>query len=411
MNDQISSQRPVGAFSPAVVIGLVLVGIFSFAAFILLSAFEPELASGSNGGAQALSQSAVGYAGLVRLLQEMGAPVHVGRTTGDLARREGLVIATPEQPLTWSELQAAGGATTLMVLPKWQTAPDRNHRGWVARVQPASPDEVARLITDIAPGLTVSRETGVDHPSLVAPDKTTIQAGRIDQLQTIAGDALAPVITNSGGQIVLARLRRNRQQTNVYILADPDLLNTQGIADINNAAAALAMIGLIHDEARQPIVFDVTLNGLGSARSALRLAFQPPFLGFTLGFAIAGALLAWRAALRFGPNAPTQRAIALGKAALAENSAALIRLSGRERRLAPGYARMTAGVASDKLGLKRQDEAQAAAALDRIGAAQGIGESYSRLAAAAAAAKSSQQMLEAARKLYAWKKEIARATR
>ena len=106
-----------------------------------------------------------------------------------------------------------------------------------------------------------------------------------------------------------------------------------------------------------------------------------------------------------------QRAIALGKTALAENSAALIRLARREQRLGPGYARMTAAVAADKLGLGRQDEAEISTALDRIGAAQGAGESYSQLAVTAGAAKSSQQMLEAARKLYAWKKEIARAAR
>lgn len=410
MNEQAQGRR-AGAFSPAVMIGLVLVGVFSFAAFILLSAFEPELSSGANGGAQALSQSAVGFAGAVRLLREVGAPVSVGRIAGDLARRQSMVIVTPERPLTWAELSNASGATTLVILPKWATRPDQNHRGWVARVQSAPPEAVARLVSDIAPGLSVARETGVSRPSLSALDKNSFQAGHIDLLQTISGDMLAPIVTDAARHIVLARVIRNHADTSVYVLADPDFLNTQGIADLDNATAGMGMLGLVRGDNQQPIVFDVTLNGLGSARSALRLAFQPPFLGFTLGFAIAGALLAWRAALRFGPSAPVQRAIALGKAALAENSAALIRLARRERRLGPGYARMTAAVAADKLGLGRQDEAEIVAALNRIGTVQGAGESYSQLAAHAGAARSSQQMLEAARKLYAWKKEIARAAR
>jgi hypothetical protein len=410
MSEQAQARR-TGAFSPAVMIGLALVSVFSFAAFILLSAFEPELTSGANGGVQALSQSAVGFAGAVRLLREVGAPVSVGRVTGDLARRQSTVIVTPEQPLTWTELLNASGATTLVILPKWATLPDQTHRGWVARVQAAPPEAVARLLADIAPGLSIARATGVGRPRLSAFDKNSYQAGQIDQLQTISGDALAPIVTDAEGHIVLARVIRNRAETGIYLLADPDFLNTQGIADVDNAAAGMGMLGLVRGNNQQPIVFDVTLNGLGSARSAFRLAFQPPFLGFTLGFAIAGALLAWRAALRFGPSAPVQRAIALGKAALAENSAALIRLARREQRLGPGYARMTATVAADKLGLGRQDEAEIVSALDRIGAVQGADETYSHLAATAGAAKSSQQMLEAARKLYAWKKEIARAAR
>jgi hypothetical protein len=410
MSEQAQGRR-AGAFSPAVMIGLVLVGVFSFAAFILLSAFEPELTSGANGGAQALSQSAVGFAGAVRLLHEVGAPVRVGRVTSDLARRQSMVIVTPEQPLTWTELVHASGATTMVILPKWATLPDQNHRGWVARLQAAPPEAVARLMSDIAPGLSVARVTGVSRPSLSAFDKNSFQAGQIDQLQTISGDVLVPIVTDAARHIILARVIRNHADTSVYVLADPDFLNTQGIADLDNATAGMGMVGLVRGNNQQPIVFDVTLNGLGSARSALRLAFQPPFLGFTLGFAIAGALLAWRAALRFGPSAPVQRAIAPGKAALAENSAALIRLARREQRLGPGYARMTATVAADKLGLGRQGETEIVCALDRIGAVQGAGESYSQLAANAGAAKSSQQMLEAARKLYAWKKEIARATR
>lgn len=411
MSEATRPQRQASAFSPAVMIGLVLVGVFSFAAFIMLSAFEPELASGSNGGTHALSQSAVGFAGAVRLLHDTGAPVRVGRTTNDLTRRQSLVLLTPERPVTWAELQTASGATTLLVLPKWVTTADQRHRGWVMRVDAAPPDAIARLLGDVAPGMTVSRASGTARQSLIVFGKTTMQAGQINQLQTISGNAVTAAVTDANGNIVMGRLLRDNRQTNVYILADPDFLNTQGIADLDNAAAGIGMIDLIRGNEQQPIVFDVTLNGLGAARSALRLAFQPPFLGFTLGFAIAAALLAWRAALRFGPSAPAQRAIALGKTALAENSAALIRLTGREQRLGPGYARMTAAVAAEKLGLGRQDEAETAQALDRIGTAQGAGESYSQLAAGAGAAKSSQQMLEAARKLYAWKKEVARATR
>ena len=58
-----------GAFSRAVVLALIVVGALSFAAFVVLSAYAPDLRSGSDGRGHALSRSAVGYAALVALLE------------------------------------------------------------------------------------------------------------------------------------------------------------------------------------------------------------------------------------------------------------------------------------------------------------------------------------------------------
>jgi hypothetical protein len=112
-----------GAFSPAIMIGLVLIGSFAFAAFFTLSAFAPELSSGRDGRAHALSHSAVGFAGAVKLARDRGDAVRIGRTPGDTARLDGLVVLTPQRPANAAEFEAASGWSTLVVLPNGPSAP------------------------------------------------------------------------------------------------------------------------------------------------------------------------------------------------------------------------------------------------------------------------------------------------
>ncbi len=407
-----SEKSKAGGFSPAIVIGLLLVSVFSFAAFILLSAFEPELTSGSNGGAQALSQSAVGYAGAVRLLNAVGQHVSVGRTSNDLRRRQSFVILTPEQPLTWSDSHRRQRRDDFADLTEMGDG-----RGCNA----------SRLGVACAGG---AGRGGGEPPCRCGPRRTDCPRPRRQPAaaqhfgQRGAASWVDRSVANDLRRRVDARHRRRRRRCRPGARRSqsrPDTMSTCWpirISSTPRASPTSTMPGrrspcssLLRKDS-EPIVFDVTLNGLGAARNALRLAFQPPFLGFTLGFAIAGALLAWRAALRFGPNAPAQRAIALGKTALAENSAALIRLARREQRLGPGYARMMGALAGEKLGLARTGRSRDDAGARPHRRRPGAGElSYSQLAAHAGAAKNPQQMLDAARKLYAWKKEIARAAR
>jgi hypothetical protein len=60
-------------------IGLVLVSALSLLTFLVLSAYAPELREESSAGGNALSKSAVGYAGLRLLLEDIGMPVALSR--------------------------------------------------------------------------------------------------------------------------------------------------------------------------------------------------------------------------------------------------------------------------------------------------------------------------------------------
>jgi hypothetical protein len=405
----VAPVRRGGGFSPMVMLAVILVGVFSFAAFFTLSAFAPELTTGRDGRAHALSTSAVGFAGAVRLSRSRGDDVSIGRQPMDPIRLESLVVLTPERPISIEELDEAAGSATLVVLPKWAVGPHPTHRGWVSRYSQYDDNSLSVLLHEVAPGAVFAQAEGNSAVRLSYRDKTTRTSGRIERLQTISGPNLTPMVTDGSGRTVLARFDREGFLP-IYILADPDFLNTLGMGDRNTAQAGLAMLDQMRVE-NEPIIFDVTLNGLGASRSALRLAFEPPFLGATLGLAIGAALLGWRAAARFGPAAPARRAIALGKAALADNSAALIRLARREQRMGAGYARLIAADLAELISGSRKSDEEAAALLNRLAGLHGVTPNYSQLEAEAANAKTPQQMLEAARKLHAWKEEMTRATR
>jgi hypothetical protein len=404
--DALPRQRS-GGFSPVVMIAIILVGIFSFSAFLTLSAFAPELTSGRDGRAHALSQSAVGFAGIVQLERARGVEVVVGRTQFDVTRDEALVVITPEHDLSYEDIGPAAGRVTLIVLPKWGVAAHPTHRGWATLVGPLDPRLTTQILSELSEGVSVAQQDGETRPVLMDSKNPIVTAGPIQGLQTISGPNVVPVITDAQGRIILGRLGA---EGSYYVLADPDFLNTQGIDDLSTARAGVAILDMLR-ATDEPIVFDVTLNGLGSSRSALRLAFEPPFLGATLGLVITAALLGWRAASRSGPSAPRRRAIAIGKAALADNSAALIRLAHREAKLGPGYAKLIGASVAENVGGGRREYKDDAAWLDRVAAANGVEEKFTELEAEAASAKKPSQMLEAARKLFAWKERMKRATR
>ena len=251
-----------GAFSPALMLALILVGVFSFSGFMLLSAFEPELSSGRDGRAHALSQSAVGFAGAVDLARASGAEVSVGRVAFDALRLESLVVLTPQNQLSEDELWDAEGTATLIVLPKWLVAGHPVRRGWVTRIETLAPAMIGNLIAEIAPGVVIAQAEDEASVRLKLGDGPPRDAGSIANLQTIAGPNLVPIAADAEGRPVLVLLKRE-EHVNVYILSDPDFLNTQGIADIDTARAGMAMLQAAR-VGDAPIVFDVTLNGLGA---------------------------------------------------------------------------------------------------------------------------------------------------
>ncbi|HEY2049900.1 MAG TPA: hypothetical protein VGH03_11185 [Caulobacteraceae bacterium] len=396
------SEAPVMSRATALIV--VLVGVFAFAGMAVLLPYEPDLRSGDDGGAHALSRSAVGYAGLVKGLRLAGDPAIVNRARLGGHHANGLLVITPGVSADRNQvlpLAKEFAGPTLVILPKWSTAAEPRHSGWVRRFGPVV-DPVGNGRSFLA--VNVRRHAGSAPTVLAAEGEPflygqTLATGPISSLQTFDGGAWQPVLRDQAGEAVLVK----DPSRALYVLSDPDLLNNQGLRDGRAFASAVAIIEALRT-GDGPVIFDVRLNGLGRERSVLRLLFDPPFLAVTLCLAAAAALAGWQAFCRFGPARRPERAVALGKAALIDNSAALIRLAGREARMGGPYADLTAELAAKAAGAPdgRRGE-DLAGVLDRLGAQRGAGERFSDLRRAAREARSVSDMLTAASRLRRWR--------
>ena len=255
---------------------------------------------------------------------------------------------------------------------------------------------------------------GPDLSPLPAP----AEIERVVSLQTVSGEHVAPVWTDDYGRIVLGRITVHPAYADgaraydgstdhyedgidydayvpseIYVLADPDLLNTMGLARLANArAAAGLMAGLSNG---RPVRFDLTEFGYARPQNLLTVALEPPFLAATLAGLSAALILALHAGVRFGPPMREVGGFALGKAALADNTAALLTASDKVGTLGPRYAKLARGRMAAALGLARAD-----ARLDeRVRKALG-GDDLAAATQAANAAQGAAPVTAAARTLH-----------
>lgn len=422
------SSRAVGAaFSPLVMIILALVVVVALAGLAVLSAYAPELENGNDGGPHPLSKSAIGFQGVARLLQDTGTPVTLSRGRRTASAFDSLLVVTPAPQANGAPannedrgrspmgqlLQPAllGQAPVLVVLPKWTTVAEPRRPGWVTTLGPWPAEAVLGVLpAPLRAGLALDRRPAPALLQLIRPGGQRVgRPVRIESLQTLSGEALArnawiPVLTAPSGAVVLAMKRGSR----VYVLADPDLLNTQGVKTLAGAETAIAVLDLPRAEG-SPVIFDLTLHGFQRTRSLLRLMLEPPLLGLTLLMAALAAFAGFHATVRFGPAREADRTVALGKRALADNTAGLVRLARREHRMAGPYALLVRAAVARAIGAPRAlSEDELDAFLDRVGATSGASARYSALAASAAAAKTPDDLMTVARDLHRWKQELTR---
>jgi len=391
-------------FRARTMIALVVVGVFAFAAFLWLASL-PNLQE-FNCRPNVASRCAIGFAGLEAVVRDDGVPLKVNRAKVLPAQSTGLVIVTPE-PGGGADVGALEfKGAILVILPKWVAAPDPTHISWGLKEGPlplgAMPSK------DLLDVVKVARRTGIARPRLTGAagspfEGLTLTPGPIDQLQTLSANGWTPVLTDETGKAVIAQA----QSSPIYVLADPDLLNTQGLANLDTFGAGTSIVRALRGDG--PIIFDLSLDGYANERNALQLMFKPPFLAVTLCAAAAMAVAGLQAMFRFGPVRRRERAIALGKEALTDNSAQLIRLARREPRMAPAYAALTRKAAARAVGAPRELSGDGLTDfLDRLGRQRGLTDNLASLSHEAGRVENRPGLTTLAERLYRWRLEMTR---
>ena len=386
--------RPPAAVQARLPLWLAGVGVLAFLAWLTLLSFGSQWQAGSNGGGHALSKGATGYAGIVQLLRATGSDVAISRQ-----RRTppGLLVLTPPadvDPKALASLIEQHEGYTLVVLPKWDVMPDQEHKGWVYRSGVLA-DGPVTLLQDYDSDLKLSVSTAADVGAPLVVGRLRLPAPY--RLRSLPPGALPKTwLTNSEGAVVLGC-----QTQGVCGLADPDLLANHGIANLRRAQSAVAMLNALADG--EPIIFDVTLAGVGGGQQNLgTLALSPPFLGVTVLLLLAGLMGLLAGWPRLGlPRLPPPATMP-GNAALIEGAAGLIAAARRHRE----SALRLAGHVLDRAALlarlpPRLDAGQRLAALP--GAADHI--------ATIEAARTPQAVLAATNALLDWEKDIANGRR
>ena len=122
-------------------VGLIIgLSLFCFSAFLLLATYADDIAGGKNGREHALSNSAIGFAAIVRIMNSLeDGSATISRGPENKWER-GLNVLTPSGWFNWEEDTLDEFVDpVLIVSPKWSTIRTAQRRDWVVRL--GNPEE------------------------------------------------------------------------------------------------------------------------------------------------------------------------------------------------------------------------------------------------------------------------------
>lgn len=426
--------RAASPFSSRTVVAVVAVGAAAFLLLLYAIGAGWDGSRDRNGGAHAAANGLNGFAGLVRLLESRGHEVALSRSEGRL-EDEGLLVLTPQHAADGEALSRIIAARrysgpTLLILPKWVAVPaDRVPEleaptGWVMLGGAVPPGWLAEIDTFDDAELAVGTRRGWSGLGLRgsfpdAGEVLSLDATRVLPLVTDEqGDVLAGYLADAGTYPTLAEAAqmpdRDPEELDtdpdlwpVVVIVEPDLANNYGLADARRARAAVELVEAALQGQDLPIIFDLSVAGLGRGQNLLTLAFEPPFLAATLCLILAAMLVAWRSFRRFGPPVAEVPELAMGKLQLASNSAALIERSKRLHLLGPPYAALLAARMARALGIRETEPRARAAAIAAALSSRGVASDYLASVDALRHARRPAELLRAAAALKTIERTLA----
>jgi len=421
-----------GGFSRRVLGWVIGVAVASFLAALLLSAFGEDLGSWSTPDANSFSYSAIGHRALVELLTSLGLGVVSRQTRGAAGSGEHtpLVAAEPDvqggPPAVRGRIMALRdearqtGAALVLVLPKWRGEPEAGSPGWVGHVALRSQEEIAQVLGALGdPALDglgiVRRGERATRRQCQArwPDAPARFAVELDFPQLLAATpALEPVVTCDG--LLLVGRRALAAGPQLLVIADPDILNNQGLARGDHASLAgqLFLRGL---DARGAI-FDETIHGFVRSSGLLAEAFRFPLLPAVLQTFLLVGIVLWAGMGRFGKPQPAPGGLAAGKDVLIDNTATLLTSGGHAAESLASYHRQTVQVLAASLFLPPGLSApEARRRLEEVARSRGLRIDLAAVEQQVEALDGERdaavRALAIARRLYRWRQEMTHGQR
>ena len=200
----------------------------------------------------------------------------------------------------------------MLVLPKWAPGPPRKHPGLAGSVDLLAPDgrraELVRELGDAGP-----RKVAVERAPAAAAAlhgdlgrRGDRDCGSCDAAQLLKPAAGARAGGRLPGGLLIARRAPGREAAPAtYLIADPDLLNNQGLDQEENAEAVFEF--LVHDLAATSVVFDETIHGYNRVPGLLAEATALPDGARVLQSLLLLGVVLWAGMGRFGKPLPADR--------------------------------------------------------------------------------------------------------
>jgi len=411
-------REPAGPFGRRGARWLGALAALSLVASAVLAVFA-DLFEVPSYAADAFSRSAIGHHAFVELLRGLGHTVILSRNrTAEKASGATLVVAEPllgppgQDDVSRRRLRGMieEADQVLVVLPKRLGVPDRVRPRWLSGAIPVReslPNQVLGMLEVagvharvVHPLRTISRWRG----ELPAPD--------LSEPQLVTSEDLVPLLSTDEGMLVGERVSGD---VHLVVLADPDVLETHGLGRGRNAELAVALIERLGAVSAGAVVVDETLHGHEIQPSLARELLRWPLVLATLQAAVALALLAWAALVRFGRARPAAAALAPGKEFLVRNTADLLRHGGHVAPAVAAYWR----AAKEQIAHALRPPGERSADLDRfvvaLAAARERGERLAalegRVAALALRRGAEEEALRAALDIHAFREEMVDGAR
>ncbi|MDE1467184.1 DUF4350 domain-containing protein [Aurantiacibacter sp. D1-12] len=373
------AERRSNPFRPGVVLAVLLVGAGAF--LLMLYALGQGWTGNEEraGQAHAASDGLPGFSGLAQLLESTGYTVELSRNRGR-TDEYGLVVLTPgmfgnidELNEIVQERRDLDAGPTLIIMPKWMAFPvpeqwdTEAQEDWVVLGGAMGPVWTEEFALTKGGEIDVGQTNGWNGfgQSGELPQSESVQA-----LTSQGEEAFRSLVVDSETDVLVGALEQEQFYDDyppwpVIVVFEPDLMNNFGLADRNRAEVAMGIIATATEGEDMPIIFDLTLPGLGASENLLTLAFRPPFLAATLCLIFAALVIAWRAFRRFGPPIAEAPAMARGKQQLAQNGAALVARVKRFHLLSDPYAALMSKRIAEALGIRETNPEARDVAIDR----------------------------------------------